>query len=155
MSATSRRLCLVYGVTAVLALFATWHQNLHYVREANGFVDTNLRFWQATLVNPASISITVDLFLFGLAVTIWQVLEARRLQLRFVWLYVLFGLLIAISFTFPLFLIARELRLAQIANQTATQAGAEPPGRLSLLDGVLLVSMGLGIAGFAFWTLGR
>ena len=135
----------------MLALLGTWHQNLHYVRAAGGFIETNVQFWQATLANPASISITVDLFLFGVVVTIWQVLEVRRLQLRFVWLYVLFGLLIAISVTFPLFMIARERRLSQLAGP----ANASPTGQLSLLDVALLTSMGLGIAGFALWTLGR
>jgi hypothetical protein len=42
-----------------------------------------------------------------------MVVEARRLGVKFVWLYVIFGFLIAISVTFPLFLIAREMRLAK------------------------------------------
>ena len=40
-----------------------------------------------------------------------MVIESRRLDIRFPWLYVVFGLLVAISVTFPLFLIARERRL--------------------------------------------
>lgn len=47
-----------------------------------------------------------------LAAVIWMVLEARRVGVRFVWLYVLFAMTIAISVTFPLFLVARERRLA-------------------------------------------
>jgi hypothetical protein len=43
-----------------------------------------------------------------------MVLEARKLGIRWVWAYVVFGVLIAISVTFPLFLIARERRLAAI-----------------------------------------
>ena len=42
-----------------------------------------------------------------------MVVEARRLGIRFVWLYVILGFAIAISVTFPLFLIAREMRLAK------------------------------------------
>ena len=42
-----------------------------------------------------------------------MVIEARRLGVRFVWLYIVFGFLIAISVTFPLFMAARELRLAK------------------------------------------
>jgi hypothetical protein len=148
MNATSLRLCVLYAVIAVLALLGTWHQNLHYVLGSSGFVDANLAFWKATVANPASISITVDLFLFGLAATIWMIIEARRLQLRFVWLYVLFGLLVAISVTFPLFMIARERRLAaSLPNATA--------GSLSAIDVVLLAGMGLSIAAFTLWTLGH
>ena len=49
-------------------------------------------FWQETLVNPASRLITVDVFFLGLAVFVWMVLEARRLGMRGVWLYLLFGI---------------------------------------------------------------
>ena len=40
---------------------------------------------------------TVDIFLFGLAVEVWMVAEARRLGIRFVWSYVMLGALIVIS----------------------------------------------------------
>ena len=46
-------------------------------------------------------------------------IEARRLGVRFVWLYILFGFLIAISVTFPLFMIAREMRLARTPDASA------------------------------------
>jgi hypothetical protein len=62
-------------------------------------------------VNPASRSITVDIVLFFLAAAILMVIEARKHNVRFVWAYILGGMLIAISVTFPLFLLARELRL--------------------------------------------
>jgi heme/copper-type cytochrome/quinol oxidase subunit 2 len=42
-----------------------------------------------------------------------MVVEARKLRVSFVWLYVILGFAIAISVTFPLFLIARERRLAK------------------------------------------
>jgi len=48
-----------------------------------------------------------------------MVIEARRLGVRFVWLYIVFAFLIAISVTFPLFMIARELRLAPAAKPDA------------------------------------
>ncbi len=38
--------------------------------------------------------------------------EARRHAIRFVWIYVAMGFAVAISVAFPLFLIARERRLA-------------------------------------------
>lgn len=41
-----------------------------------------------------------------------MVIEARKHGVRFVWAYIVGGALIAISVTFPLFLLARELRLA-------------------------------------------
>ena len=150
MSKTSQRLCAVYGATAVLALIGTWHQNLNYFGAGGGFSEANLKFWGDTLANPASISITVDIFVFGLAATVWMVHEARRWQVRFVWLYVLFGLLIAISVTFPLFLIARERRIASTPRPQGTPSTGFTP-----LDVIVLTVFGLGIVGFTCWTLSQ
>jgi hypothetical protein len=114
MSGARKLLCWVYGLIAALALVGTWRQNLAFGAERGlGLADTFAQFWPALLVNRATISITVDLFLFVLAAFFFMVLEARRLEIRFVWLYILFAILIAVSVTFPLFLIARERQLAQ------------------------------------------
>jgi len=118
MSSTQRRLCIVYGVIALAALVGTWSQNVAYFREDEGpvvgFVLATVRFWSDTFATAASTSITIDLMLFFVAAAIFMVLESRRLGIRWVWAYVVLGLLIAISVTFPLFLIARERRLAAI-----------------------------------------
>lgn len=44
--------------------------------------------------------------------TATQTRQARRHDIKFVWFYIVGGMVIAISATFPLFLIARELRIA-------------------------------------------
>lgn len=101
---TSRKvLCVLYGVIAVAALIATWSQNLAY--------ESMLDFWKDAKVTPSSRSVSVDLLLFGLAAAILMVIEARKHGIKFVWLYIAGGLFIAISAAFPLFLIARELRM--------------------------------------------
>jgi hypothetical protein len=119
MSSTQRRLCFAYGLMALVALIGTWSQNLAYFRPeegpVTGFVLATLRFWPATFVTPASTSITIDLILFFAAASVFMVREARRLGIHWVWAYVVLGVLIAISVTFPLFLIARERRLAALA----------------------------------------
>ena len=109
----------MYGAIALLALVGTWGNNLGYMHL--GLVGANLRFWQDTLANPASKSITVDLFFLGLAVFLWMVLEARRLKMRGVWLYLIVGMLVAISVSVPVFLINRERALARLAP--ASHAG--------------------------------
>ena len=132
MAVSRTLLCAVYAAVALLALLATWHQNLTYFATGNPFWAT-VQFWKETLVTPASVSIMVDIFLFGLAVVVWMVVEAHRLGIRLVWVYVVFGVLVAISVTVPLFLLARELRLR------ALDAGAET---VSLTRGDLV---GLGL----------
>jgi hypothetical protein len=145
---TTRTLCIAYALTALVALIGTWSQNVAYFHPDDGLAGFTLataRFWPDTLATPASTSVTIDLGLFLLAAAVFMVLEARRLGIRFVWLYIVLGLLIAISVTFPLFLIARERKLA--------------PGRaheglgLTSGDAVGLASLGVAAATFTVWTM--
>jgi hypothetical protein len=106
----NRPLCALYLGIAVVALISCWSQNLQYAGES--LWDGNLHFWQDTWVTPASRSITLDILLFYLSAATWMLLEARKLKIKFVWAYLIFGLIIAISVTFPLFLIAREIKLS-------------------------------------------
>ena len=111
MSVPRRALCVVYAVVAVVALVGTWGNVLGAVQQY-GFWEGTVRFWRDTLVNESSRFITVDILFLGLTVIVLMVLEARRLAIPGVWLYVVGGLLIAISLTVPLFMIQRERKLA-------------------------------------------
>lgn len=145
MSRRRTLLCALYAAISLVALVTTWRQNLGFAIESanaggmNGFVP-------ALLVNRASISITVDILLFFLAAVFFMLREARRLGIRFAYLYVLFGGLVAISVTFPLFLIARERRLHELegeASDTPLTAG----------DLALLVALGLLTVGCSLYSL--
>ena len=144
MSVSRKVLCLVYGLIAVLALMGTWGNNVAYLHL--GFLDVALTFLQDTLANPASRSITVDLFFLSLAVVVWMVLEARRLGMRGVWLYSLFGILIAISVTVPIFLINRERVLA-------TREPSSSAGTMRTADLVGLIAIGVAVIAYAATTL--
>ncbi|HVY02507.1 MAG TPA: DUF2834 domain-containing protein [Caulobacterales bacterium] len=138
MSRSQQALCVFYALVSIAALFATWSQNLSY--GAPNPLDTFGAFIEGAKVNPASRSITVDIGFFLLAAAAFMVSEARRLGVRFVWLYVLFGFLVAISVTFPLFMIAREMRLAKGPDAAA-------PLRLTVTDILgLTVTAGLVLA---------
>jgi hypothetical protein len=145
-------LCFAYVVIAIVALIATWSQNVAYLRPEEGpltgFVQATMRFWPDTLATPASVSITVDIGLLTLAASVFLILEARRLAMRLPWLYVVLGLLVAISVTFPLFLIARERRLA---------VRGEAPAALGLTRGdrVGFALLGGASAIFSLWTVLR
>lgn len=140
------RLAFVYGVIALLALIATWNQNLHYFGGGEGPVGVLATFWAATFANPAAVSITLDLLFFLLAATIWMVLEARRLDMPYVWLYIVGGALIAISVTFPLFMMMRERRLAKLGHVQPAIGAAD-------LVGLLLVAVP--VLGATVWSLLR
>src|ERR1700758_292400 len=136
---TSRKvLCVVYGVISVAALIATWSQNLAYFDKPARFL---LDFMNDSKVTPASRSLTVDILLFALAATILMVIEARKHGVKYVWLYIAGGLAIAISVTFPLFLIAREFRMVR----------SDAP-RLSVTDAVLLAVVTVVTAVWTIWV---
>jgi hypothetical protein len=134
---SSKVLCAVYGAIAIAALIATWSQNIAYFDDPGGFL---LDFLNDSKVTPASRSLTVDLLLVGFAAVILMVVEARKHGVRFVWAYVVGGFAIAISVTFPLFLIARELRI----GRTGTRLGA--------VDTVLLAVLAVVTAGLTVWV---
>jgi len=143
MQISRRTLCAGYGLIALLALVGTWGNNVHYL--ALGFLGANVQFWTDTLANPASRSITVDILFFGLAVFVWMVLEARRLGMRGVWLYLIFGILVAISVTVPIFLINRERALA-------AREGSPTAGTLGRGDAIALTVVGLAFVAYTVVT---
>jgi Terpene cyclase DEP1 len=136
---TSRKvLCFVYGVIAVAALIATWSQNLAYVDKPARFL---LDFIDDSKITPASRSMSVDALLVALSAVILMVIEARRYAVKYVWLYVAGAFVTAISVTFPLFLIARELRM-----------GASDAPRLSATDTILLAVVAVANAVWTVWV---
>lgn len=145
MTMQQRWLIGFYAVVAIVALWATWGQNLQYVWATGEFSAMN-QFLPDLRVNPASRSIAVDIGLFLLAAVAFMVIEARRLGVRLVWLYVLFSFLVAISVTFPLFMIARELRLAP-ANKPDT------PWALTASDVIGLAFVTALVAGLSWYIL--
>ena len=120
MTISRRVLCVVYALVGLVALAGTWGNNIDYLDL--GIVGANIHFWQETLVNPASRSITVDILCLALAAIVWMLLEARRLSMRGAWLWVLFGVFVAMGAAFPWFMVHRELVLAKESRR----ATAEP-----------------------------
>jgi hypothetical protein len=134
----SKALCAVYAVISIAALIATWSQNAAYFDNPGRFL---VDFLNDSRVTPASRSLTVDIVLFFLAAGILMVVEARKHGVKFVWLYILGGFAIAISVTFPLFLIAREMRI-----------GRTEETRLGAVDTVLLGVFAVVAAGLTIWV---
>lgn len=110
---STRVLCGCYAVIALAALIATWSQNVAYLGDSARFLTDFAADLSAT---PASRSFSADLLLLSLSTSILMVSEARRHGIRYVWAYIVLGALIAVSVTFPLFLIARELRIDRTAS---------------------------------------
>jgi hypothetical protein len=100
-------LVAVYLVLSLAGLVGTWWFNLSFF--AAGGTDY-LGGWFA---NAASSSAAVDIIVMAVAACIVIVVEGRRLGFRPLGLVLLVVLsfVIAVAFTFPLFLALREMRL--------------------------------------------
>lgn len=105
-------ICTIYGLIALISLPATWINNIAFIKQADHTGFSIGDFVHAAYTNAASASLTNDLLAIATVATIFIVIEGRRLKMRFIWLYILLSPLIAISFSFPLFLLARHIKLA-------------------------------------------
>ncbi len=111
MKTADKALCVFYGLVALGALFATWSQNLaFFALPDNGGL---LGFIRGAYANPAAASISNDILFMCFAAFTFMIVEARRLGIRHVWLYILLSCGIAVSVMFPLFLLARQRKLVE------------------------------------------
>jgi len=111
MTRSEKTLCIVYAIIAVVALVATQVNNIaFFLQPQNGGM---IGYRNALYANPAVASFTNDILLYALAGCIFMAVEARRLRIRYVWVYILLSFLIAVSVMFPLFLIARQYEISR------------------------------------------
>jgi hypothetical protein len=102
--------CVAYAAIAALALVGTQWALLEGIRSAEGSFAKQM--WADLTANPTVVFTSIDLFMVFLAAFIFMIVEGRRLRVRWWWLYPVLSVGIGVSFGFPLFLIARRLRLA-------------------------------------------
>lgn len=105
-------LAIVWLVLAIAGLIGTWTFNVLAIVQLRDFIGD----WVNS--GPAVSSLTVDLLVVAVAGSIFMVVEARRLGMRFVWLYIVGSAITAFAFTFPLFLAMRERAIAARAAAT-------------------------------------
>jgi len=147
MVITRKALCIGYALIGALAFVGSWGNILGSLAE-QGFFEGTLQFWTDVLVNGPNRFITVDILFLTLAVAVWMVLEARRLNMPGVWLYLVFGALVAISLAVPLFLIHRERRLAALDAES-------PAGQLHGYDLVGIAILATAVLAFTVLALMR
>jgi Protein of unknown function DUF2834 len=101
-------LAVVYLVLAIAGLIGTWTYNVIAIIGQRDFIG------DLVSSGPSVSSITIDLLVVAVAGSILIVVEARRLGMRFAWLYSVGAALTAFAFTFPLFLAMRQRRLTAL-----------------------------------------
>jgi hypothetical protein len=96
----------LYGTAAVVGLLGTGWFNLRHA--STGPTQGYLQGWFAT---AASSSAALDLIVVSVALSVFMVVEGRRLGMRRPWLYVVGGFVLAMAFSVPLFLLIRQRAL--------------------------------------------
>ncbi|CAN3701702.1 hypothetical protein MMX123_01697 [Microbacterium sp. MM2322] len=96
---------VVFLALAVAGLVGTWTFNVFAIVQMRDFVG------DLVSSGPAVSSITVDLLVVAVAGSVFVIVEARRIGMRFGWLYVVLSGVTAFAFTFPLFLAMRQRHL--------------------------------------------
>jgi hypothetical protein len=112
-------LAWIYLALAVAGGVLPWLANLDYMREYGSSFDIGV-FVELANANPAAQSLSRDLLVGASAITIWMVIESRRLAMRHLWLVLLSSVTVAFAFAAPLFLFLRERRLAELAREAAS-----------------------------------
>jgi hypothetical protein len=123
MNTTTRNInpvAWLYLGLAIAGAVLPWMANLDFMQRYGSSFDIGL-FVSLANANPAAQSLSRDLLIGASAITIWMVMESRRLQMRHLWVVLLSAVTIAFAFAAPLFLYLRERRLSEIAQ--ATEAG--------------------------------
>ena len=112
-------LAWLYLALAVAGAVLPWLANLEFMHTYGASFDVG-EFVKLANANPAAQSLSRDLLVGASAVTIWIVVESRRLQMRHLWLVLLSSVTIAFAFAAPFFLFLRERRLAELARESAS-----------------------------------
>ncbi len=101
-----------YLLLAVLGISWTWYYNIQFFQTAE---DTSLsNFIDQCLTTLPAKSVGADITVVCLTFFAWMIPESLRLKIKFWWALIPLTFMIAIAFTFPLFLYLRERRLEQI-----------------------------------------
>ena len=120
-SASPPWLAWLYLALAMAGGILPWLANLDFIGSYGAAFDLGL-FVQLANANPAAQSLSRDLLIGATAITIWIVVESRRLQMRHLWLVLLSSVTIAFAFAAPFFLFLRERRLAELARDQGSAA---------------------------------
>lgn len=102
----------LYLLLAILGISWTWYYNIQFFQTAE---DTSLsNFIDQCLTTLPAKSVGADITVVCLTFFAWMIPESLRLKIKFWWALIPLTFMIAIAFTFPLFLYLRERRLEQI-----------------------------------------
>ena len=105
----------IFLLLAIFGAILPTLANIEFAKSYGASFDIQL-FIEMANNNPASRSLSRDLFIGSTAVFVWIISESKRLQMRNLWVVILTTFTIAFAFSAPLFLYLRELRIEEIGR---------------------------------------
>jgi hypothetical protein len=102
----------LYLLLAIFGLVYTWYFNMQfYLWETDTSISHFIDLTKTTI--PAK-SLVADLTVVVITFLVWMIYESLKLKIRFWWIIIPLTFLVAIAFSFPLFLYMRANRLEKI-----------------------------------------
>ncbi len=106
----------IYLILAILGVTYTWYFNIQfYLTEENISI---LNFIEQTKTTFPAKSITADISVVAITFLVWMIYESLKLKIKCWWIIIPLTFLIAIAFSFPLFLYMRANRLEKLKEAT-------------------------------------
>lgn len=105
----------LYLFLAIVGICYTWYYNILYFQNALDPSFSN--FFRDAQLNFASKSISADLTVVVITFFVFYIYESLRLKIKYWWVLIPLTFLIAIAFTFPLFLYLRENAIQKTTNE--------------------------------------
>ncbi|MGV6832054.1 MAG: DUF2834 domain-containing protein [bacterium] len=102
----------LYLLLAIIGICWTWYYNIQYFQKVENASIADFIAQSATTL-PAK-SISADITVVCLTIFVWMIAEGLRLKMKVTWLLLPLTFVIAIAFTFPLFMYFREGNLETI-----------------------------------------
>jgi len=115
----------MYGTLAAAGAAATWYYNVRFMA-AGGWRFDLTAFVAGGFANDAAGSLAADVIVAAVVFLLWIRPEARRLGMRFWWLYGVLTVTVAFAFAFPFFLCMRERRLSGLDAPDRRPDAARP-----------------------------
>ncbi|MGD1922227.1 MAG: DUF2834 domain-containing protein [Pleurocapsa sp.] len=106
----------VYLILCILGFALPYSQLIPFFAEHG--LDLSL-FWSQLFANKISTDFAFDLLVSSLVFCIFVYKEGTRLNLKYLWLYIVFNLVIGLSFALPLFLWTRSNHLETKLSEKA------------------------------------
>lgn len=100
---------ITYLALAIVGIAFTWYYNILFYSTTEDTAITN--FIALTQTSFPAKSIVADISVVAMTFLIWMFYEARKLKMKYWWILIPLTFLIAIAFTFPLFLFFREQKI--------------------------------------------